>query len=340
MLNRLILNKDFRNFICFASDSGSIIAKIIGDGGHKYISDEINYVMAEEDEIDVISFLPKSKYSKFVDDSTDVWVKYRVKMKIGKFVSKFLTNYSVRNWNIKCKDIEDFVNLYKSYYSVDITKIKVVSGEDIIKYYLEDNYYDPQGRRYGSLWNSCMRSLDRNSYMKLYANNENIKMLIYLTDNGKIKARALLWDNVKDHLSDKQYKFMDRIYTVFDHDVNLFKKWANDNGYLSKMEQTAKSGTYFSNVDGSSIKLKLYVTLNTDELEFYPFLDTFKFYNPEENRFSNSDDYEYKYKLTQTNGRLESEQPDIETRINDFVLNNQTQVFENITWYDLPNTEI
>lgn len=305
MANRLISHKNFRDFLNFASNSGSIIAQLFQDGSREYITDEGNYIMVEDGEIDVISFLPKSKYNKIDENSSDVWEKFRVKMKIGKFVSKFLTSYSVRNWTLGCSQIEQFVNLYKSYHSTDATKFEIISGNDIMKYYLENNYYAPGGNRYGTLWGSCMRQKERNKFMALYAKNPNVKMLVSFADDRKIRARALLWENVKDHCSDKEYKFMDRIYTVFDHDVNLFKRWARDNGYLSKKEQNAKSELYFNDIDGSTARFRLYVNLNTDKLDSYPFLDTFKFYNPENSRFSNSKDYDYKYCLTQSTGGLE-----------------------------------
>lgn len=320
MKNRIILHKNFRDFLNFASNC-SVIAQLFQDGSREYIADEGNYVMVEDDEIDVISFLPKSKYNKIDENSSDVWEKFRVKMKIGKFVSRFLTSYSVRNWTIGCSQIEQFVNLYKSYHTNDATKFEIISGKDIMKYYLENNYYAPGGNKYGTLWGSCMRQKERNKFMELYAKNPSVKMLVSFADDCKIRARALLWENVKDHCSDKEYKFMDRIYTVFDHDVNLFKRWARDNGYLSKKEQNAKSELYFNDIDGSTARFRLYVNLNTDELDFYPFLDTFKFYNPENSRFSNSKDFDYKYCLIQSTGGLEPQpRPD---RMGDGMFGNQ-----------------
>jgi hypothetical protein len=61
-------------------------------------------------------------------------------------------------------------------------------------------------------------------------------MLIFLTDDGKLRSRALLWDEVIDNHGVK-YKFMDRIYSIYDHDVYLFKSWAKENGYITKLEQ-------------------------------------------------------------------------------------------------------
>ena len=78
-----------------------------------------------------------------------------------------------------------------------------------------------------------MRQRDRNKFMNLYVLN-NLKMLVLFSDCGKVRSRALLWDNIKEFGSDNTYKFMDRIYSVYDHDVDIFKKWAKENVYLSK----------------------------------------------------------------------------------------------------------
>jgi hypothetical protein len=298
---RLIFENNFVDFLNFASRN--IISQILRNGDGSHLNNEGNYIKVEDSEIDVISFLPKSKYEKV----EDVWNSGRTKIKIGRFVRKFLTDFSVSNFNIDDNTIEGFVNLYKSYFSRDKSKLKVVSGEDILKYYLEDNYHLPNGMRSGTLWNSCMRQNERNKFMRIYAKNTNIKMLVYLEDDGKVRARALLWEGVKDHNdSETEYKFMDRIYYIYDHDVTFFKDWAKENGYLSKWEQNAKSELIFD-VDGDPCRKSLYVVLDNSNFKYYPYLDTFKFYDKSKGRFSNSDRYNFDHILIQSNGRCERE---------------------------------
>ena len=296
---RLIFDKNFVEFLHFASRD--IISQILLNGDGSHLTDEGNYIKVEESEIDVISFLPRSKYEKV----EDVWNSGRTKIKIGRFIRKFLTEFSISNFNINDNAIERFVNLYKSFFSRDKSKLKIVSGEDILKYYLEDNYHLSNGMRFGTLWNSCMRQRERNKFMEIYSKNPNIKMLVYLEDDGKVRARALLWDNVKDHKDiEKEYKVMDRIYYIYDHDVAFFKDWAKENGYLSKWEQNAKSELFFD-VDGNPCRKSLYVVLDNYDFRYYPYLDTFKFYNENTGRFSNSDRYNFDYILVQSNGQTE-----------------------------------
>ena len=303
----LIFNDEMYSFLQFAQKE-SIIAALFLQGDTSHINDEGNYIKRVDDEIDVVSFLPKSKYEKVENE----WESGRIKIKIGRFIRKFLTDFSIQNFNINDQMIEKFVNLYKSYFSRDISKLKIVEGEEILKYYLEDNYHSLNGNRAGSLWNSCMRQRERNKFMKLYAkNSDKVKMLVFFSDDDKVRARALLWEGVKDHKdSTKEYKFMDRIYYVYDHDINFFKDWAKENGYISKWEQSAKTELLFD-IEGEVKRLQLYVNLDNSGLSYFPYLDTFKNFCVSRNRFSNSQNYNFDYVLVQSNGQVERDpEPD------------------------------
>src|SRR5574343_103840 len=84
----------------------------------------ISAIFKDEDET-TISFLPKTKYEK-VDD---YWNEGRVKMKIGRFVNKILTEFSIANFSITDSTIEKFVNCYKSFFTRDMSKLKIVEGD-------------------------------------------------------------------------------------------------------------------------------------------------------------------------------------------------------------------
>ena len=313
-MSLLIFDNEMFEFLQFAQRD-SIIAALLLQGDHSHIVEEGNYVKRVDNEIDVVSFLPKSKYEKV----EDYWVNGRVKIKIGRFIRKFLTEFSIKNWQINDTLIERFVNLYKSYFSRDISKLKIVEGDDIPKYYLEDNYHNINGNRAGSLWNSCMRQRERNKFMKLYAvNPEKVKMLVFFSDDDKVRARALLWEDVRDHKDPtKQYKFMDRIYYVYDHDINFFKDWAKENGYLCKWDQSAKTEMLFDEGTGEPVKKSLYVLLDKYSMSYYPYLDTFKNFNEDKGRFSNSQSYNYDFTLVQSNGAVEREPEPEEDWIDD-----------------------
>ena len=306
MYNRLIFDHEMLNFLDRRQDR---ISQILIHGMSGLIKEEGNFIKRVEGTIDTLSYLPTKKYSVIKEDqSKDPFGEGvgRQPIKVGRFIRKFLSENAFQEFGIKDSDVEKFVNSYKSYFNYDPSKLQIVEGEDVRKYYLEDNYFRPDGYRYGYLWNSCMRQVERNKFMNLYVLN-NVKMLVLFSDDNKVRARALIWEDVKEFDSDKTYKFMDRIYTVYDHDVDVFKKWAKENGYLTKWEQNAKSELYID-IDGNPERKHLYVVLEKHNLSWYPYLDTFKYYNLCKGRFSNSQSYNFDYTLVQSSGLVEREQ--------------------------------
>jgi hypothetical protein len=283
-------------------------SNVRNSSGESLISEEGNFIKREPNEVDMVSYLPKSKLDKIGPCKISLVDRLysdgigRIKIKIGRFASKFLSEKAIADYDICPKDVEQFVNLFKSYFNSDSSKLKIVEGKDILKYYLQENYHMVDGNCFGTIWNSCMRYRERNHHMQLYVDNTFIKMLV-LFNGDKIQSRALLWDGVKDK-EGKEYKIMDRIYTVFDHDVDLFKSWAKDNGYIPKYSQDAKSESFFD-VDGKIEQIELTVELQKSEFEKYPYLDSFKFYDPDKKTLSNSPNFSYKYVLTNIDGGVE-----------------------------------
>jgi len=253
-------------FLDFASRK-SIIGQIFANSNASNINLEGNFVKWQEGKSDMVTYLTASKFEKVESP----WKEGRTPIKIGRFVRKFLNQYAVEFYAIDDAKIEEFVNLFKSYFTQDESRLKIVSGADIMKYYREDSYHRTEGK-YGTLWNSCMRQPERNRFMQLYA---------------------------------ARYKFMDRIYSFYDHDYDFFKSWASKNGYICKLEQSAKSERIFRLPDGSPANMELYVILEESDQDWYPYLDTFKFYNVGRKRFSNSDHFGFDYVLVQSNGERE-----------------------------------
>ena len=325
-LTNLILEDRLLDFLRFANNR-FIISQIMSSGAiGTHLKDEGNYISTVEGEYDTISYLPKSKMDK---DENPFESRSRVKIKIGRFIKKFYTEFSLSEFKINDAEIEKFVNAYKSYFSEDGKNLKVVEGKDIQKYYLEDNYYRDNGYINGTLWNSCMRQSERNSFMELYTVNPNIKMLVLFDDEEKVKARAILWESGVFDENGTEWKVMDRVYSFFDHQVDILKKWADENGYIYKWRQDAKSELYFL-VDGKKKRLNLSIKLEKSNFETYPYLDTFKFYNVKEGRFSNNDLKYFDYILTSSRGFLPEDE--------DIIDDDMTFTFDNdaFNWSEIP----
>lgn len=279
------------------------LSEILQYEHHLLLTEQGNFIKVENK--DTLSFIPKTKLHLAVDGFDNV--KYRVPLKIGRFISKFFRKEAKIVFCIQDVDVEIFVNLFKSYFDRDTSNFKVISGPEILHWYLENNYFTPNGFKHGTLWNSCMRYSYKNSFMKFYSENPNqVKMLINVDENGKLRTRALLWDDVQDEQGNS-YKVMDRIYSVYDYEVSSFKQWASDHGYIYKKEQSAKSERLFvtkNGLENLDLKIKLGKWQNT----MYPYIDTFKFLNYRRGIISNSEYFPYDFVLVQNDGSLERDQ--------------------------------
>lgn len=275
------------------------------------LGQNMNY-LSPSGNFDKISYFPMEKYT---DGNLDPFAKNvgRVNIKIGRFINKFIPQDILQKYNVTKSDIEKFVNLYKSWFDSSNYILEVVQGDDIKKWYHEKNYFSPNGNQIGTLWNSCMRYGNRIKFLEMYCKNPNIKMLTMLQkSNGDtfVRSRAILWDNVEvmDDFSNNlpnKINVMDRIYSVFDSDINIFKKWANENGYIPKYEQNAKSHQFFD-LKGEIIRLRLKFQLGKSKFDSYPYLDTFPFFNWSKKQISNDEyGFSWDYKLVQADGTLE-----------------------------------
>jgi len=305
MSHKLNFDTDLQSFIK-ESRGLSRIVDIIDFCRGQYLKGVGDFIKRENDTNDTISYIPKSKLTLEHEGFEDT--KYRTKIKIGRFVSKFISEQGIRDFGVSNYDTEFFVNLFKSFFDRDESRLKVVEGDDILKYYLADYYYRPGGSCIGTLWNSCMRYSEKNKYMEIYAKNpDKVKMLCLLGEDGKVKTRALLWEDCQS-LDGKPYKVMDRIYSIYDHDMIFFKNWALKNGYIHKYEQSSRSENIFMTNDGSA-RIDLTINLENHEFDFYPYIDSFKYYSRKKGTLSNSPEFSYKYILVQNHGGLRPDDP-------------------------------
>lgn len=300
----LVVESELRDFL--TTSQSKICAMITSFGTSK----EINY-LSITDKIDTVSYLPTAKLSRVeqlglnpYDDGIG-----RTEIKVGRLIYKLFSKQLISEY-IKDYDIEDFVNQFKSFFDISSRRLVVVEGEDIRNYYLDRNYCYPD---FGTLWKSCMRYKERQPFLNIYTKNPNkIKMLVMLSvQDGveKVRARALLWEEVQD-LNDNNLKIMDRIYTIYDSDVFVFKKWAREHGYIPKFYQNAKTQNIFG--DEEEMILNLKVKLDNHVLESYPYLDTFQFYNPLNGYLYNNTKKMYHFTLIQSNGSLIPPEPEDE----------------------------
>lgn len=217
----------------------------------------------------------------------------RSAFKPNKILSKIYIADKV-NELVSDSDKEKFTYQWKAVVSSPY-ELKVVDGEDILKYYLEENVDSDVPS--GTLRGSCMRQSEKNKFMKLYANEPNIRMLVALnSENGKVVARSILWEkvniykNMKTELLDSDTKFMDRIYHSHEWLREYFIAWGNSNGYWCRNNQgTDDPNSVFK--DGK-VESNAVIEAKIDfKYEFYPYLDTLRYANYSGGYLTNKSDY-------------------------------------------------
>ena len=183
---------------------------------------------------------------------------------VGRIVHSILEDNGIEHTS---QEIEVFTNKFKAAVELERIRdrIKVVSGNDIAFWYSENNYNERTRKGMGQLGKSCMRSSRISKFFKIYTMNpDTIRMVIILDDAKKLSARALLWN-----YSGKFY--LDRIYFTEDSEQELMKKWLEKCYLLRPLDKLSLSDDVVikntQNQDGTFNK--------------YPYMDTFKFYNPE-----------------------------------------------------------
>ena len=212
---------------------------------------------------------------------SDIWTKSRQNIKIGRIIKTLLNKYDPSQEFTK-SEIEDFVNKYKSQFSIENDSMKrfdLVSGTDIAKWYSSSNYYGSRYSQRGTLGKSCMASVS-STYFDIYVKNPDVCKLLILKskDDDLIVGRAIVWK-----LNSPDITFMDRIYTIEESDVNLFRKYAIENGWEYKLKNDSSEHSLdLVSSKGINTYVELNVKINKSQnYRNYPYLDTLCFFHPE-----------------------------------------------------------
>ena len=264
------------------------------------------FIDIDQDSIDKISFLMSNKVKDNLGrtdnlrylsptDYDKVWkARQRGTMKINRFINDIFNNeYQTKQLTpedrqrnkekgikTSAQHLEDFVNQFKAIREPG--KFELVKGGEIPYWYLGERSETGNG----SLGGSCMNSDECQEYLEFYEYNQHkISMLIMKSKKNEkeIIGRALVWK--LDSPSGRT--FMDRVYTNNDHDVENFKKYAKDNGWLYKFKQNMDAHELVvDTVNDKTEHVPLIIKdINEGPTDSYngspifPYLDTMKFYS-------------------------------------------------------------
>ena len=185
-------------------------------------------------------------------------------IKIGKFIKKVLPTTTDAQ-------IEEFVNELKAVQDNLKEKIEMVSGDEIAKWYKSENCYSG-----GSLSNSCMLNKD---FFDIYTQNPESVNLLIMKSGDKIVARALVWKlkTVSPQLGFTYY--MDRVYTIRDHQEKVMMSFAEKQGWAYRTPGTSNWNKSLFYQGKKHQDVKMSVQIKKLKYEKYPYMDTFSRYD-------------------------------------------------------------
>jgi len=192
-------------------------------------------------------------------------------------------------------EIEAFVNQMKAATDKSSEEMKLVSGEEIEKWYWHDNYLNMDG----DLGRSCMAK--KKGFFSIYTQNPDKCRLAVLLEGGKLKGRALVW-KVEENKNGIEY-YMDRQYTILQSDVEKFRSMAAENGWARKAVNSCHSFSVMWNKE--QVNAKLEVKIKDIDYGQFPYMDSFKRFDPVSGTLFNDDDrdgHEGQYLLHDTGG--------------------------------------
>ena len=230
----------------------------------------------------------------------DLGTKSRNDVKLGRLINALLPG------KYTPKDIEEFTNKFKASLSKQGEYFEEVSGEDINYWYQSKNYKEMSG----NLGNSCMAH--KVGLFDIYIDNPDVCKLLILVEDDKLVGRALVWklESISTNKKETaQNWFMDRQYTIKDSDSEKFKDYAREKGWYYKTYNNHHSLDSVI-VDGEEKRAEMKVLVKSINYKKYPYMDTFKRFDPNDGTLYNDDDmdadYEGQYILNDTSGGYES----------------------------------
>lgn len=253
------------------------------------IKTKYNFLEVADSEGDIF-FWPDSKVQK---DSSILSTRPS-KGALGRVIGGILRDNQIE---FSSKELEDFVRRFGALWlsqNIESNRFQVVEGEDIRKWYLESNYSEETKSGVGTLGKSCMRYKHCSKFLDIYVLNPGVvKMLILLDQNGELRLRMLVWN-----LDDEYY--CDRCYYTRESEQGAAIQWLEKNLDKPLITDLDSEYDYYIKLEKS--------TLSGGEFTHYPYMDSFKYYNPKEMELSSEEpETERKdwYLINQTDGGCE-----------------------------------
>lgn len=242
-------------------------------------------------EIDEIIQLKKAIGGIYVEYFNNMlWITnskgFRQPIKLGKLLKAI-------NPDFTDKQVSDFVDKFNRYHEYDLSCIQFSDNISEVYNYSHDSS--------GTVGGSCMRGYGE--YFESLENSCLTLKIAYIKDDEDeyLIGRALLWEAYD--VNGKPYKIMDRIYYDCEKTKILLEKYAEANGYYFRKESSGYCEDFYDTTTKTWVKLRLKVELKDSLIGTKtPYMDTFRYYNKNNNILYNFEGAGYTDELTHTNG--------------------------------------
>ena len=231
-----------------------------------------------------------------LEDPMEVlWQRNRQRVRVGRLVRAMLR---AAGREFTDAQVEEFVNKYKAAWDRSrdaFRNFELVSGDKIAHWYWYGNYAPARG---GTLHNSCM-ARKPDSFFEIYTKNPDVCSLLVLKteeDESKITGRALVWK------TNEGFTFMDRVYTINESDVELFRDYAHSRGWYHKEDNDSCGDMAALGPEGQMV-YKVSVEVKALDYRKFPYMDTMKYLEEGRQYFlSNDDESKWDKRLQSTTG--------------------------------------
>jgi hypothetical protein len=252
-------SKDFTKILNMIKGESKVAQKLADLLGQD-VKTNYNYIKISDDP-SKLSFVPDNQATRKLASGTsdeELFAAASNPTTIGRLVKSIFNSNKI---DVSDAELENFGNLFRSYATLlsKRSSVMVVSGNEIREWYHQDRYAGRNGRD-GTLNKSCMRHEDCQDFFDIYIKNPDVvKMVIKVNEEGRLEARALLWQTDKG-------PYLDRVYSISPETEKVIEVWAewNHDNILK-----------FSNLGGQKLKVSLRPHMMYD---YYPYMDTFCYY--------------------------------------------------------------
>jgi hypothetical protein len=243
----------------------------------------------ENKQVTYLKHTDRSKYGSSNERYSDP-KNLRISTKIGRLVRR-LSSSKPDSAFLSDREIELINNHFLTYcaeHSFNNNPLIVWTPDKVPYAYLEDNY----SKMAGTLGSSCMRYSNGIEKMDFYAKN-NVGVVVLLPqktnkNSPKIRARALLWYDIKIKDHNGTHTLLDKVYTSDDRVLPLFEVFAKGHGAYQKNMQ----GGYNYKLNGKSLAPDPLFIKKLSYLQWkLPYLDTMKYLYPKKMVLTNDPRY-------------------------------------------------